>query len=828
MTSARCKVSPTQIDLTITNSGLIAAQGLNLYFGTHPDWSIQAQANNLGILLPQSSIVVPVTIAQTNSATNVPDSITAQLSYQVTSSNSTILPIYVFDANPLDCLPPCTNCPPPPPPTNNVCLSCGGVVTNGGGGGVTVSSPSYTFQTPQSVLVEVKLQIQQSAVISRDAFNATLQLVNNAGATVSNLSVTITVYDASNNVANSLFGIPAPTLSGAITNVDGEGILANGASGTAAWTIVPATNAAPVAPTPFAVGGSFSYFLNGEPVTIPLFPVPITVLPTPILNVDYFLQHDVYSDDPFTPQIEPSIPFALGMLVKNIGYGNALDFTITSAQPQIIANSNDLIIAFSLIGSQEGTNQSISPSLTMDFGDIGPQGSAEGLWYMTSTLEGEFISFSASFKHTDDLGNTNTSIINSVNIHEMNHVVRLTTPTDDGLPDFLVNDTTNVDALPDIVYSSDGSTYPVTSLSISNTTASGVPSVTVSNITVTVTSSVPVGWVYMEIVDPGGGTYPIASVKRSDGVNLLVGPNVWQTPERIHMVPPQTNNLIHIFDYNPTNSYTVTYGLPILAPSATTLIATDITPTNATLNALVNPNGANTDVYFQWGTTANYGNSTATTTLTEELYATQAVALAVGGLPPNTTNHFQVVAVNSAGTSFGGDVTLITPPLPPPAITPATNQFLVVGQTLVITNQAQASTPPVTWSLASSDPTNVVINATNGVLSWTPSCVQGSSTNRITVWATDSGSPPLSNSMTFVVTNSDCVQVGLGSTVMQTGTTSSVPLTLISSVALTNLSFAVVLSGQAFYQLGGGAQQQHPHWHSDRANRQRGGDPVWL
>ncbi len=51
----------------------------------------------------------------------------------------------------------------------------------------------------------------------------------------------------------------------------------------------------------------------------------------------------------------------------------------------------------------------------------------------------------------------------------MNHVVRLTAPTDDGLPDFLVNDTTNVDALPDIVYSSDGSTYPVTSLSISNT-----------------------------------------------------------------------------------------------------------------------------------------------------------------------------------------------------------------------------------------------------------------------------------------------------------------------------------------------------------------------
>ena len=75
-----------------------------------------------------------------------------------------------------------------------------------------------------------------------------------------------------------------------------------GASGTATWTIVPATNAAPLAPIQFSVGGSYSYVVNGEPVTVPLFPVPITVLPTPIFNVDYFLEHDVYSDDPFTAQ----------------------------------------------------------------------------------------------------------------------------------------------------------------------------------------------------------------------------------------------------------------------------------------------------------------------------------------------------------------------------------------------------------------------------------------------------------------------------------------------------------------------------------------------
>src|SRR5262249_10531939 len=154
--------------------------------------------------------------------------------------------------------------------------------------------------------------------------------------------------------------------------------------------------------------------------------------------------------------------------------------------------------------------------------------------------------FAATFQHVDDFGNTNTSIINSVRIHELNHVVEITVPTDDALPDYLVNDTTNVDALPDVVYASDGTTSPVSSVTSGGTTGTPTP----DNLVITASASVPAGYSYMEFVDPGGGVYPIASVQRSDGTNLLVGPNVWQTPERDHMVPAQPNNLIHIFDYN--------------------------------------------------------------------------------------------------------------------------------------------------------------------------------------------------------------------------------------------------------------------------------------
>ena len=127
---------------------------------------------------------------------------------------------------------------------------------------------------------------------------------------------------------------------------------------------------------------------------------------------------------------------------------------------------------------------------------------------MTSTLEGAFISYSATFQEVNALGATNISLVNSVAIHEMNHIVRITVPSDDGIPDFLVNDTTNVDALPDNVYSSTGPVFPVTSLT--NVTVTGTLSGTQSNVTATVAA--PPGWVYLQFPDPSGGTMTIASV----------------------------------------------------------------------------------------------------------------------------------------------------------------------------------------------------------------------------------------------------------------------------------------------------------------------------
>jgi hypothetical protein len=470
-------------------------------------------------------------------------------------------------------------------------------------------------------------------------------------------------------------------------------------------------------------------------------------------------------------------------MVHNDGLGLANDFTITSAQPTIIANSNGLLIAFELIGSQAGTNQLPSPSLTMDLGAIPPGGDATGVWLMTSTLEGAFISYTATFQHVDALGATNTSLVNSVNIHEMTHIVRITVPADDGIPDFLVNDTTNVDALPDNVYSSTGPVFPVTSLT--NVTVNGTLSGTQSNITVTV--SAPTGWVYLQFPDPGAGM-AIASVQRSDGVSLLVGPNVWQTPERDHMLPPQPQNLVHLFDYNSTGSYTITYGPAVTVPAVTTLAAVSTNPVSATLNALVNPDNGSTTVYFEYGTTTNYTGVTPQISLTQSLNTPQAATIQLDGLQPDTTYHYQAVAENSAGTGFGGDVTFTTPLVTAPVITQVAYQSIAVGQNLVITNEANA---PVIFSLDPVAPAGATIT-TNGLFGWTPACGQGTSTNIITVWATDIQYPSVSNHMTFLVAVGDCVQLDVGSAALLSGQEACVPVNLASSsVPLDNVQFTL-------------------------------------
>jgi hypothetical protein len=94
-------------------------------------------------------------------------------------------------------------------------------------------------------------------------------------------------------------------------------------------------------------------------------------------------------------------------------------------------------------------------------------------------------------------------------------------------------------------------------------------------------------------------------------------------------------------------------------PVAITSPASGVTSSAATLHGSLDPHGLTTNVYFQYGTTTSYGNTTAMQTKTGNIY--QSVNANISGLTAGTTYHFRTVGTNSAGTVYGGDRIFTTP-----------------------------------------------------------------------------------------------------------------------------------------------------------------------
>ncbi|MBI5387511.1 MAG: PQQ-binding-like beta-propeller repeat protein [Verrucomicrobia bacterium] len=103
---------------------------------------------------------------------------------------------------------------------------------------------------------------------------------------------------------------------------------------------------------------------------------------------------------------------------------------------------------------------------------------------------------------------------------------------------------------------------------------------------------------------------------------------------------------------------------PALLPVLGSLGASNVTTTAATLLGRVNPNGAASGAWFEWGTNTSYGSNTA---VIANLTGSAAIAVSnvLTGLEPNSTYHFRLVATNSAGVTRGDDQTFTTQPLPP-------------------------------------------------------------------------------------------------------------------------------------------------------------------
>jgi hypothetical protein len=97
---------------------------------------------------------------------------------------------------------------------------------------------------------------------------------------------------------------------------------------------------------------------------------------------------------------------------------------------------------------------------------------------------------------------------------------------------------------------------------------------------------------------------------------------------------------------------------PTGAPGVTTNSATNVASFSATLNSSVYPHGLTTTVYFQYGTTTNYGLTTSVQTKSGNTY--QSFSANISSLAASTRYHFRIVATNSAGTAYGADRTFTT------------------------------------------------------------------------------------------------------------------------------------------------------------------------
>ncbi len=97
--------------------------------------------------------------------------------------------------------------------------------------------------------------------------------------------------------------------------------------------------------------------------------------------------------------------------------------------------------------------------------------------------------------------------------------------------------------------------------------------------------------------------------------------------------------------------------------TATTEAPTNVTTASAVLHGTVDPGGAQTTYWFEYGTTTAYGIVTQPAN-TGQQQAAVAVARGIGGLAPGTAYHVRVVASQGDQVAQGDDMTFTTPAAP--------------------------------------------------------------------------------------------------------------------------------------------------------------------
>ena len=432
-------------------------------------------------------------------------------------------------------------------------------------------------ESSSAVCAKVSLKLSQTYTMTREAFEGTLTLYNGHDtAAMTNVWLELQITNEAGDNCNELFEISAK--SGGSLEANGSNVVnvndvSSKSEGTAVVQFVPAIAAAPETPVAYKFGGKVHYRdpFTGEEAAITLLPVTLEVNPMPQLYLDYFVQRDVYADNPFTKDIvEASMPAELAVLVRNEGYGDAKNVKIESVQPEIVENEKGLMIDFRLsdysldAAALNGATAGLGLN-DVNLGTIEARTSAVAQWWLTSTLQGHFTGMRASVTHLNSQGIVDTSLIRDVAVHPLIRSVDV----GDELPAFLTADGSRY-GNPDRLYRADGEVLDVRS----DATASTTDTARGAQCTITVTASVPgSGPFYAKVALPGAEEYEVIEVVRLGGGELPTR-NAWITDRTfVDGADPKVETFLHLFDSASsagTKSYTVTLrAKPTDAPEVT-------------------------------------------------------------------------------------------------------------------------------------------------------------------------------------------------------------------------------------------------------------------
>ena len=422
----------------------------------------------------------------------------------------------------------------------------------------------YMETQSENTCAQVKLEIKQKLVLTRQAFRGTLTIENGSSNAIEDILVDVNATNMETGfmATSREMQIAIEKIEGFEGEKDGAWRLGAGKKGVATILFIPTKYAAPENLTTYSFGGTLSFKDGSTTQNRSLYPVSLQVKPSPELDLTYFMQRDVYGDNPLTPDVvEPVIPAEFSVLIHNKGKGDANNVRMITKKPEIVENEKGLLIDFDIISSSLNGGEktmALDDDIATQFGTIAAGTASYATWDLTASLMGHFTEYDVNVTHVTDYGNPDLSLLDRVTIHELIHSMNATIG-DKVYRAWITNDVPDAEDAPDHIYFANGTDEELVTLS----TETKMERIDATHYRVTVPTDIPRNWFYTAVANPAGKYSKILSITDETNNRPLDAANFWTTDYTMKDgIDPLLDYRLHIADIvsgKGTNTYIVEF-----------------------------------------------------------------------------------------------------------------------------------------------------------------------------------------------------------------------------------------------------------------------------